>query len=142
MRSAMNGRWMAAAAAAVMLAAAGVAQAIPAPTAVTHGDATYVSGGVGKLEQNAIRDMASRYPVAMTFAKHNQGANEFVAGVEIRVTDQSGKQVIDLNDGGPMLLLKVPDGKYTVRAEYEGRVKTQSLDVTSGHHEKLGFLWS
>ena len=142
MRRAIYGRWATAAAAAGMLAAAGVAQAIPAPEAVTQGDATYVSGGVGKLEADAIRDMASRYPVTMTFAKHNQGANEFVAGVKLRVTDQSGKQVIDLDDGGPMLLLKVPDGKYTVRAEYEGHVKTRSVDVTAGHHEKLGFLWS
>ncbi|MBS0327028.1 MAG: carboxypeptidase regulatory-like domain-containing protein [Proteobacteria bacterium] len=142
MRRAIHGRWVAAAAAAVMLAAAGAAQAIPAPKAVTHGDATWVNGGVGKLEAEAMRHMASRYPVSMTFAKHNQGANEFVAGVKLRITDGSGKQVMDLGDSGPMLLLKVPDGKYTVRAEYEGHVKTQSLDVTAGHHEKLGFLWS
>lgn len=142
MGRAMRGQWLAAAAAAVMLATAGVAQAIPAPKAVTEGDATYVSGGVGKLEADMMRGMESRYPIAMTFAKHNQGANEFVAGVELRVTDRSGKSVIDLSDGGPMVLLKVPDGKYTVRAEYEGHVKTQSVDVTSGHHANLDFLWS
>lgn len=142
MGRAIHGRWATAAAAAVMLATAGVAQAIPAPKAVTHGDATYVSGGVGKLEQNAMRGMESHYPIAMTFAKHNQGANEFVAGVKLRVTDRSGKSVVDLSDGGPMLLLKVPDGKYTVRAEYEGHVKTQSVDVTRGHHANLDFLWS
>lgn len=142
MGKAIHGRWAAAAAAAAMLATAGVAQAIPAPRVVTLGDATYVSGGVGKLEQNAMRGMESHYPIAMTFAKHNQGENEFVAGVKLRVTDHSGKSVIDLNDGGPMLLLKVPDGKYTVRAEYEGHVKTQSVDVTAGHHANLDFLWS
>ena len=138
----IDGRWAAAAAAAVMLATAGVAQAIPAPEAVTHGEATYVSGGVGKPEANAMREMASHYPIAMTFAKHNQGQNEFVAGVKVVVTDHSGKQVVDVSDGGPMLLLKVPDGKYTVRADYKGHVKTQSVDVRAGHHDNLDFLWS
>lgn len=136
-----RGRWVAVGAMAVMLGTAGIAQAIPAPEAVTRGDATYVSGGVGTLERDAMHRMASDYPVAMTFAKHNQGMNELVAGVKVRITDDEGKPVIDLDNGGPMLLLKIPAGKYMVRAEYDGHVKTQSLDVTAGHHENIDFLW-
>lgn len=136
------GTWMTAVGGAALLATTGLAQAMPAPEAVSHGEATYVNGGIGKLEVEAMHRIASHYPVSMTFAQRNQGANEFVAGVKLRVTDEHGKQVMTLGDSGPLLLLKIPAGKYTVHAEYDGKVKTQSLDVTAGHHERISFLWS
>lgn len=134
----------------LMLASGGPALAMPAPgpqamaapSPVTRGVATYVSGGIGQAEADALRHMAMGYPVEMTFAQQNQGRNEFVAGVDLRVTDSAGHAVVDVKDGGPLLLLRLPDGHYTVTANYEGHVKTQRVDVSKGHHDRIGFLWS
>lgn len=136
--------------AALMFASAGPALAMPAPgsqamaapSPVTHGVATYVSGGIGRAEADVLRHMAARYPVEMTFAQQNQGRNEFVAGVDLRVTDSAGHAVVDVKDGGPLVLLRLPDGHYTLTADYDGHVKTQRVDVSKGHHDRIGFLWS
>lgn len=132
----------AAIAAAALLANAGLAQATPAPTPVTQGEATWVNGGIGQTEVDAIRRMAPKWPLQMTFAERHQGRDEFVAGVRLRVTGENGRTVVDVHDGGPLLLLKLPDGHYTVRAEYDGHVKTQRIDVAAGRHAAVAFLWS
>lgn len=136
--------------AALMFASAGPALAMPAtgsqamaaPSPVTQGVATYVSGGIGRAEAAALRHMAARYPVEMTFAQKNQGRNEFVAGVDLRVTDSAGHAVVDVKDGGPLVLLRLPEGHYTLTADYDGQVKTQRVDVSKGRHDRIGFLWS
>lgn len=127
--------------AAVLVASPGAARAMPAPVAVTRGEATFVNGGIGQTEADAIRHMAAQWPVEMTFAKREQGRSEFVAGVKLRVTGQGGRTVVDVHDGGPLLLLKLPDGHYTARADYNGQVKTQRVDIAAGHHDNIGFLW-
>ena len=128
--------------AAVLMANAGVAQAMSGPKAVTRGEATFVNGGIGQTEADAIRHMASKWPLQMTFTERHHGRDEFVAGVKLRVTGQGGRTVVDVHDGGPLLLLKLPDGHYTVKAEYDGHVKTQRVDIAAGHHDSIGFLWS
>jgi hypothetical protein len=139
MQIAVSGAALALAAA---LAAGAPAYAMTAPKAVTHGEASWVSGGIGSAEVAAIKSEAPGFPLALTFAQHSQGRNEYVAGVKLRVTDRSGHTVADLQDGGPLVLLKLPDGSYTLEAEYNGKVETRRVTVSAGHHQKIGFLWS
>ncbi|HSQ80237.1 MAG TPA: carboxypeptidase regulatory-like domain-containing protein [Casimicrobiaceae bacterium] len=126
----------------VVTATAGVAQATPVPKPVRQGDATYVNGGIGQTEADAIRHMASKWPLEMTFSEHHQGRDEFVAGVTLRVAGKNGRTVVDVHDGGPLLLLKLPEGRYTVKAEYDGQVKTKRVDIAAGQHDSIAFLWS
>lgn len=142
----MSGRTYAGLGAAILAAAlmanAGAARAMSAPTPVTRGEATFVNGGIGQTEADAIRRMGSKWPVEITFAKRQQGRDEFVAGVKLRVTGAGGRTVVVVRDSGPLLLLKLPDGHYTARADYDGHVKTQRIDIATGHHDSVGFLWS
>ena len=132
----------AAIAAAVLMADAGLAQAMAAPRPVTQGEATWVNGGIGKTEAEAIRRMAPEWPLQMTFLERHQGRDEFVAGVKLLITAEDGRTVVDVRDGGPLLLLKLPDGHYTVRADYDGHVETRRIDVAAGRHDAVAFLWS
>ena len=101
----------------------------------------YLNGGIGTEEADRMRAMSADFPVQMTFAERNQGSDEFVADVHLRVTDSSGRAVVDLPSQGPIFLLQVPPGSYTVEAEHDGQVKTQHFDVAAGRHDRLGFEW-
>jgi hypothetical protein len=101
----------------------------------------YLNGGIGTEQADRMRAMSTDFPVQMTFAERNQGSDEFVADVHLRVTDSRGRTVIDLPSQGPIFLLQVPPGSYTAEAEHEGEVKTQRFDVTAGRHDRLGFEW-
>jgi hypothetical protein len=101
----------------------------------------YLNGGIGSEQADRMRAMSSEYPVQMTFAERNQGMDEFVADVHLRVSDEHGNVVVDLPEQGPIFLLQVPPGEYLVEAEHQGDVKTQRFDVAPGRHDRLGFEW-
>ena len=101
----------------------------------------YLNGGIGTEQADEMRRMSGEYPVQMTFTERNEGADEFVADVHLRVTDSRGRTVLDLPSQGPIVLLQVPPGSYTVEAEHQGEVKTRRFDVAAGRHDRLGFEW-
>jgi hypothetical protein len=104
----------------------------------------YLNGGIGKEQADRMREMSSRYPVQMTFSQHDASTrtDEFVADVHLRVIDRAGRTVVDLPAQGPIFLLRLPDGAYTVEAEYGGAVKSRRFDVVAGRHDTLAFSWS
>lgn len=128
---------------ALVLAAAmsGAALAQPGYATAPADNVDYLNGGIGTEQADRMRQMSGEYPVQMIFAERNQGMDEFVADVHLRVTDSQGRTVVDLPSQGPIFLLQVPPGSYTVEAERQGEVKTRRFDVAAGSHDRLGFEW-
>jgi hypothetical protein len=124
------------------VAVAGSAAAATSPASAAQPQVSFLNGGIGKGQADSMREMSAQYPVRMTFSEHNQGLDEFVADVHLRVMDRSGRTVLDLPSQGPIFLLRLPQGTYSVEAERHGEVKTQRFDVVAGRHENLVFSWS
>jgi len=113
----------------------------PAPGSLRLSGIDYLNGGIGVEEADRMRQMSGDYPVQMTFAERNQGADEFVADVHLRVVDGRGVTLVDLPNQGPIFLLQVPPGDYTVEAVHQGDMKTRRFQVAPGRHDRLGFEW-
>ena len=130
-----------------LLLGAVIAGGAIAGTAVTNvlprqGEMGYLNGGIGQEQAAHMRDMSPQFPVRMTFSRHNEGQDEFVADVHLRITDSRGRRVLDLPSQGPIFLLRLPPGSYAVEAERQGEVKTRRFDVAAGRHDDLVFSWS
>jgi hypothetical protein len=110
--------------------------------ALGHPEIGYINGGIGQEQADFMRAMGAEYPVQMTFSEHNQGQDEFVADVHLRISDRRGQTVLDLAGQGPIFLLRLPQGSYTVEAEHQGEIKTRRFDVAAGRHDSLSFSWS
>ena len=126
---------------ALLFAATTAASAFAQPQGFRAPGIDYLNGGIGSEEADRMRQMSAEYPVQMTFAERNQNADEFVADVHLRVTDSRGQTLVDLAGQGPIFLLQLPPGSYTVEADHQGDVKTRRFDVAPGHHDRLGFEW-
>ncbi len=106
------------------------------------GNIDYINGGITVDEADAMRAQAPRFPLELMFAEHRgDEGNAFVADADIRIYDAAGREVAALNGQGPIFLADLPDGRYTVEAEHDGRVQRQQVTVRNGQHRKLGFLW-
>ena len=100
---------------------------------------TYVTGGVGQDETQALRQMEGRFNLRLLFARQSSG--EYLANVQVSIRDRGGRTILDTVAEGPRLLAQVPPGAYTVVASSDGRAITRQVNVPSGGAVSQAFYW-
>ncbi len=78
-----------------------------------NGSVRYVSGGVGEGGMKAMDAQEKDYNLKLTFVA--QG--EYLADINVNMTDGKGNSVLVTKTEGPVLLVKTPPGHYTVVAQ-------------------------
>ena len=128
---------------------AGMAFAAPAfssmgahlPAEHKAGPVTYMSGGVGTDEANAMKAVEHRYNLALEFVQKARPRDEYLADIGVKVKEHSGKMLLNVDSNGPFLLSRMPAGKYTITASNDGHVLTKVAEVTPKHPARLVFVW-
>lgn len=105
----------------------------------TQNDVTFVSGGIGESERNAIQAVKGDYNLTMLFAL--KGSGEFIADINVRISDAKGNALVETVTDGPYLFVKLMPGDYTVSAEKNGHVMQQKAVVNDRHATSLSFYW-
>lgn len=99
------------------------------------GAATYVCGGVGVGEQEAIKAQAGNYDVMLTFATVH-GA--YLADADVEVKDSKGGVVLSAKCDGPIMLVDLPGkGPWRVSAQING----QTRHATVGAGRRATLVW-
>jgi hypothetical protein len=125
----MNTRTLAAALLAAL--AAGTAAAAPA----------YLNGGIGKDDVRRIETAAPGYPLRLEFSARKD--NEFLADAQVRITDLQGRTVFEHADAGPILLVKLPPGRYRVTAIADGgHSQTREVNIGDSSPARVYFHWN
>ncbi|VVE38559.1 carboxypeptidase regulatory-like domain-containing protein [Pandoraea eparura] len=138
-------RWsMAVAVAAALVGGLGVsvahAQGGTLPPSMQQGDVTYVSGGIDSDQSGAFKREASHWPLSIEMAARGDGANEYIADAQVQIM-RGSKTVLDARSEGPFMLVKLPEGRYTVKATYDGKPMTREVKVPAKGHAAAMFLW-
>lgn len=107
------------------------------PPAQTQGGVTYITGGVGQPESTAMKDAAGRYDLSFMFANSKR---EFLNDIKVDILDNGGHRVLDIWSG-PILLVNLPDGRYTVHADMDGSPLVKHVTVSGRHHKQMAFTW-
>lgn len=129
---------------AVLLLAAGTACAQTAgPQWQSSGPARYVCGGVSDEGMDALTAHRSTANSELLFTSGPEGA--YLAQVAVTISGAGLKQALSFTSNGPLCLLNLPTGSYTVEAEYKGRsikqnIKTQNTD-SKGTPKQIKFNW-
>ena len=111
------------------------------PAAQKAGEVTYIMGGVGQTEANAIKHVAKYYPLELEFLQKAKPKDEYVADVQVRIKDAHNKMVLNVTANGPFLLAKMPDGKYTVSAERGHKIEHRQIEISAKDHQRVVFEW-
>lgn len=128
---------LATSAVALTLAVSLPAMAYTPPAPQQQGDITYITGGIGERETEALRSDRSKYALRIV----NAGANgAFNGNTHITLLDNKGYELLDV-DGGPLLYANLPAGNYTVIARSEKRTQIKSTTITSGKRVNVRFFW-
>ncbi len=122
----------------VLIGFPAIAQQAPL-TPQTQGEVTYVSGGVGEDERDAMKAMRGDYDLSLLFAV--KGSGEYVSDVNVKIKDAKGAVCLDTVADGPMLYAKLKPGHYSISAERDGHVMNKKVTV-SGKLSTVEFAWT
>jgi hypothetical protein len=122
----------------LLLAAGAAAAQTQAPQWQTVGAAQYVCGGVSSEGMEAIKALRSGASGELLFTNGPEGG--YLADVAVTVHGGSLKEAMSFTADGPVCLLKLPPGSYTVDAVSRGKPLKQALKI-GGALQQLKFNW-
>ncbi len=112
---------------------------VDAPNPQTQGGITFIVGGVGDQNRDAMRHMESRYNLRLMFAEKQTG--QYLADIGVTLSDAHGKTVLDTTADGPLFFAHVPPGRYKVSVTSSGQTLTRSVDVGAEGAVSQSFYW-
>lgn len=88
----------------------------------------YVAGGIGIEAQQRLdaKARADDFNLKLVFTLHE---GNYIADVDVVMKDQQARTVLQEMADGPFLFAKLPAGRYTVEATYEGKTETRTINV-------------
>jgi len=89
--------------------------------------AAYLNGGGGDEERAAMAARQHEFPfkVVMSGAR-----GEYVVADSLNVSTAQG-EVLAIRDAGPIVMLKLPPGDYTLEASWKGKTERRSVRLAT-----------
>lgn len=104
-----------------------------------QGEVTFVSGGVGEDEQNAMQALRADYNLHLQLSV--KGTGEYVSDVKVSIKDSSGNTLMESVSEGPMLFAKLKPGRYLITADRDGQLIHKMAKIEGTNRTSLSFTW-
>jgi hypothetical protein len=102
------------------------------------GEIEVVAGGIGEAELAAITAREKEFNLKLVFSLV-QG--NYVADVDVTVSDAKGAKVIERSAVGPFVLARLPAGEYSATATRGGRTISRKFKVAAGRLRTEHLRW-
>lgn len=104
------------------------------------GEVSWVSGGVGEASRERLSALEAGFGfnLKVTFAL---ASGDYLSAVAVRVIDAGGRTVLETTSEGPILLARLPAGRYEFIAAFDGHELRQRLTVAEGQLGTTVFRW-
>jgi hypothetical protein len=110
------------------------------PSSKSAGPVTYVSGGSDPAQAKAMSSEATSYPLELLFF-WGRGQKETPVAVDWSIKNAAGHEMLDVPSSGPEVLASLPNGRYTVTAQYKETTLSRALVVHKGIHDTVVLEW-
>jgi hypothetical protein len=107
--------------------------ALAAPTPQQQNGITYINGGVGADEQDAMKAQRADYNLLLTFATQQSGA--YRSDVQLDILDTKGTHLVSAANTGPMFFAKLPPGTYRIMAAAQDKTFKRTVKVGNAPKE-------
>jgi hypothetical protein len=97
-----------------------------------NGKVQYISGGIAVSGMRAIDTEEHLYNLKVLFVEGSKG--EYIADTKVNITDSKGNSVLDAVAQGPVMLVKLPAGRYKLSTKAsDGSILAKRVDVADDH---------
>ena len=105
--------------------------------AMQAGNITYLTGGIGDDERDQLDAMKPSYNLRVLNASTS---GEYVVNTHVVLRNQQGSELLDI-PAGPILLVSLPKGTYTLDASHAGAERTEQIKIAGSKATSLHFVW-
>ncbi len=117
---------------------AAIAHAAP-ENVMTQGGVTFVSGGIGLDARQRMQALEPQFNGKLVFTLTE---GNYLSDVDVSVRDAAGKTLIKHVADGPFMLIRLPAGKYSVTAIYDGRTQVRQVQLRDGRLHTEYLRWA
>jgi hypothetical protein len=105
----------------------------------TQGEVSFVSGGVGGGEREAMHAIRQDYNLNLLFSE--AGTGSYLSDVKVSIHDANGNSLLDTLANGPFFYAKLKPGRYTVSADHNSHTINKITKVGQQQRSALRFIW-
>lgn len=102
---------------------------------------SYISGGVGEEESQAILAEAKQWPLLLELSQLENGRGVWIFGAKIKILNSQNQVIFDAQADGPYILINLAVGQYQIEASYLGVTQKRSVNVQASAPQKLAIFW-
>lgn len=100
----------------------------PVPRVERAGGISYVNGGAGEEARAVIDRLSPDFALRNVFS--GQGG-QYVVAERVTLQNTSGGEPVVIRDAGPILMISLPPGRYTMEATVGGQSQRKIVQVGS-----------
>lgn len=102
---------------------------------------SYISGGVGEGESQAILAEAKQWPLLLELSQLENGRGVWIFGAKVKILNAQNQVIFDAQSDGPYMLINLSSGQYQIEASYQGVLQKKSLSFQGSTPQKLAIFW-
>ncbi len=112
------------------------------PDARSMNGIRFITGGIGSDVSKAMQAEAKQWPLLIEFSQADgQAKPAWVSGVKISISDAKNAPLLDTICDGPLMLVKLPPGSYSISASYNGVAQTRTLVSAKDVPQRIVITW-
>jgi hypothetical protein len=102
---------------------------------------SYISGGVGEEESQAILAEAKQWPLLLELSQLENSRGIWIFGASIKILNTKNQAIFDAQAEGPYILINLATGDYFIEATYQGVLQKRSVSVKAAVPQKVNIFW-
>lgn len=102
---------------------------------------SYISGGVGEEESQAILAEAKQWPLLLELSQLENGHGIWIFGAKIKILNSRRQVMFDAQADGPYILINLNVGQYQIEASYQGVTQKRAVSIQASAPQKLAIFW-
>lgn len=102
---------------------------------------SYISGGVGEEESQAILAESKQWPLLLELSQLENGRGVWIFGAKIKVLNTQNQVIFNAQADGPYILINLTAGQYQIEASYQGSIQKKSVLIQGSGPQKMAIFW-
>lgn len=113
------------------------------PSKQQQGDVVYLVGGINANEIREIRSEINKWPLCIEFPEYLSTYNFWIEPVQLIIKNKiNGNTIFYGSIDGPIILMKLPPGRYELVTTFHNQVRARDVDIVKGKTIQIEITWN